>query len=100
MSEVLRGVVVGVIMLAVGALAGRLTLRTKTQEDVRKISGELLATKQQLSSHISLSEERNGMILESLLAILLTLKKGRANGEADAALKKLNEFMLKNSSLR
>ena len=97
-ETIITGVIVGVIMLVIGALVGRFTVRTKTADNVEDMGRELHDTEEELHEHIKVAEERNQIILESLLAILLTLKRGNANGEADGALKKLNEFMLHNSS--
>lgn len=97
-ETITTGVIVGVIMLAIGALVGRITLKSKTADNVEGMGRKLHETEDELHEHIKISEERNQIILESLLAILLTLKRGNANGEADAALKKLNEYMLHNSS--
>ncbi|MBQ9709491.1 MAG: hypothetical protein IJV67_02595 [Clostridia bacterium] len=99
-QTILASVIAGVIMLIIGAVVGRFTVKTKTAGEVEDMGRELQDAEDELHEHIRIAEERNEMILESLLAILLTLKRGNANGEADEALKKLNEYMLHNCSRR
>ena len=99
MSEtILAGVITGVIMLAAGALFGRLSVRTKTSNEVTELTRGLKQTNIRLEEHIEESEERNELILESLLAIMLTLKKGAANGEIDGALERLNCYTIRKGS--
>ena len=97
-EAIIAGVVTGVIMLAVGALFGRFTVRTKTAGEVSELNSGLKETRKKLSEHIEESEERNELILESLLAIMLTLKKGAANGEIDGALERLNSYTIRKGS--
>ena len=97
-ETITASVAAGVIMLIIGALLGRLTINTKTQEDVEGMGRGLEETRKKLDEHIEKSEERNALILDSLLAIMLTLKKGSANGEIDGALKKLNDYNIKQGS--
>ena len=97
-ETITASVAAGVIMLIIGALLGRLTIKTKTQEDVKGMGWGLEETRKKLDEHIEKSEERNALILDSLLAIMLTLKKGSANGEIDGALKKLNDYNIKQGS--
>ena len=99
MSEtILAGVITGVIMLAAGALFGRLSVRTKTSNEVTELTRGLKQTNIRLEEHIEESEERNELILESLLAIMLTLKKGAANGEIDGALERLTCYTIRKGS--
>lgn len=84
-------------MLIVGAVVGRVSVKSKTALEVDELNERLKATKREFEDHIKTSEERNEIILDSLLAILLTLKRGKCNGEADEALSRLNSYMLHQS---
>ena len=97
-ETIIASVIAGVIMLIVGAIVGRISVRSKTAVSVDELGRELNKTQEELDKHIEVAEERNQIILESLLAILLTLKRGKCNGEADEALKRLNEYMLHQGS--
>lgn len=85
-------------MLIVGALAGRITIRTKTAKRVNDMGQKMITLEKKLDEHLVESEERNELILESLLAIMLTLKKGSANGEIDGALERLNSYTIRKGS--
>lgn len=84
-------------MLFVGAVVGRISVKSKTALEVDELNARVKATKREFDEHIKASEERNEIILDSLLAILLTLKRGKCNGEADEALNRLNSYMLHQS---
>ena len=97
-ETILAGVLTGIIMLLIGALAGRITIHTKTAKRVNDMGQKMITLEKKLDEHLVESEERNELILESLLAIMLTLKKGAANGEIDGALERLNSYTIRKGS--
>lgn len=96
-ENILTSVLGSVILLIVGAIVGRVSVKSKTSLEVDELNTRLKATRREFEEHIKASEERNEIILDSLLAILLTLKRGKCNGEADEALNRLNSYMLHQS---
>lgn len=96
-ENILTSVLGGVILLFVGAVVGRISVKSKTALEVDELNARLKATRREFDEYIKASEERNEIILDSLLAILLTLKRGKCNGEADEALNRLNSYMLHQS---
>ena len=97
-ETIIASVGAGVIMLIVGAICGRLSIKTKTQEDVKGMGKGLEETRKKLDEHIEKSEERNALILDSLLAIMLTLKKRDGDARIDAALDSLNDYIIHKGS--
>lgn len=93
-ENILTSVFGGVILLIIGGIVGRISLKSKTALEVDELNQKMNSTQEDFEEHIKTSEERNEIILNSLLAILLTLKRGKCNGEADEALEKLNAYML------
>ena len=58
-ETILAGVLTGVIMLIVGALAGRITIRTKTAKRVNDMGQKMIRLEKKLDEHLVESEERN-----------------------------------------
>lgn len=70
-----------IILAALGWIAGRFSVKTKTQVETEK-----------MCERLEKLEKVMPLLLKSNLAILLALKRGKVNGECDEALKELNEY--------
>jgi hypothetical protein len=67
---------------AVGAMGGRLSVKTKTQ-----------MTTENLDKRVEGLERTSVLQLKTNLAILLALKRGKVNGECEEALDELNKYL-------
>ena len=98
MQTIIGGTITGVIILVVGALAARLLVSSKTEDAMYSANRKIHSIDEKLSEHIVGSENRNILILESLLTIMLTMKKFDNDEKIDKELKKLNDYIINKSA--
>ena len=97
-QTVLSGTLTGVLVLVAGTLIARFSLKTKAQESIEEIERRVASLGRELKEHTCESEQRNELMLQSLLAIMLTIKKHDENSKIDEALKELNEYIIHKGS--
>ncbi len=93
-ENIISGTLTGVIMLIVGALMAKVSLRSKAEESVIEVSRRMRTVESALKEHIEESGMRNQVILESLLAIMLSIKKQGSDKKIEEALHSLNNFII------
>ena len=97
-QTIISGTLTGVLVLIAGTLITRLSLKTGAQSAIEELERRLGAVENGLKEHAGRSEERNELVLQSLLAIMLTLKKREGDARIDAALNSLNEYIIHKGS--
>lgn len=97
-QTIISGTLTGVLVLIAGTLITRLSLRTSAQGALEELERRLGTVENGLKEHSEHSEERNELVLQSLLAIMLTLKKREGDARIDAALDSLNDYIIHKGS--
>jgi hypothetical protein len=83
-GAVVTAVLVFVCTTVVGFLAGKISVRSKSEIMIEK-----------LHERMDESEDTMEVVLTCLLPLLIKAKDGKTNGELDRALKRLNEHLIR-----
>ena len=81
-SAIISGVSVAILTAIIFAIAGRLKLRTKTDEDIKEIKESLVEL-----------DKGQRVLFKMILPLLIAARDGRTNGELAEAIKLYNQYM-------
>ncbi len=83
MNDIMTSIAAAVAIGIIGWIGGRFSIKTKSQ-----------VKSENIDTRLKRIEAAQPVILECHLATLVALKRGKVNGECDAALEKLNNYLL------
>ena len=90
------GIALSIALLIIGAILAQMVICTKSDNSFRAANRKIKQVDEKITEHIIKSANRNDVVLQSLVAIMTTLKKVDVDkeGKMDIALKNLNDYVI------
>ena len=95
MLAVIGGIALSIALLIIGAILAQMVICTKS-DSFRAANRKIKQVDEKITEHIIKSANRNDVVLQSLVAIMTTLKKVDVDkeGKMNIALKNLNDYVI------